>query len=193
MGQDVCDVCDQPAALICSKCQDAVYCSERCQSYNYEEHKTICKAIHEYSDDSLDEEIAYFMEQPHHTDVALVASECTTSMWSRTDKEALLATALRAEHFDVDEIEFVGDRASRMLRKGKRLRFKSKVNKTKSEFKRGAAFGTLNPEKRAERRDEARRLKKKAKRQRKKARRLKRKARRLKRRKRKRKRKKGKK
>lgn len=185
MGQDVCDVCDQPAALMCSKCQDAVYCSERCQSHNYEEHKTICKAIHEYSDDSLDEEIAYFMEQPHHTDVALVASECTTSMWSRKDKEALLATALRAEHFDVDEIEFVGDKASRMLREGKRLRFKSKVTRGRAAAKRGAALVTLDRDKRRQRREEAVELKKKARRQRKKARRLKRKARRKKRRKRK--------
>jgi hypothetical protein len=40
--EELCDVCDAKTRQICSGCNLAIYCSERCQAHDWEDHQDVC-------------------------------------------------------------------------------------------------------------------------------------------------------
>ena len=55
---DECDVCGKPAELTCSKCFQAVYCGQACQSADHAEHSELeCFHPHEMSLEQLQFEV----------------------------------------------------------------------------------------------------------------------------------------
>ena len=42
-----CDVCGKDAAHVCMQCEQAIYCSEKCQSIDFPVHEKICQHVNE--------------------------------------------------------------------------------------------------------------------------------------------------
>ena len=91
---ELCDVCAAPAALVCSRCRAAVYCSQACQVQEWDDactpHALVCAHWDEMSSEELAEECADYTDT--HAELAALARG--DAVWSRSCATALLQQQL---------------------------------------------------------------------------------------------------
>lgn len=45
--ENKCEICDTVSTLLCSKCKNSHYCSKKCQTKDWKNHKEECKKIND--------------------------------------------------------------------------------------------------------------------------------------------------
>ena len=74
-SRDVCNCCDAPCEQLrrCSRCQVATYCSQQCQRWDWEHHKTACNRIKKHrASPQVPEEVEYIPEAQCNAALELV-------------------------------------------------------------------------------------------------------------------------